>query len=136
MTQKENPTEFISEWWGRIRNGEKLVQTCHQCGHDQLHPRRRCNSCSASDLGFKAVTGDATVYTFTTIYHNAPSEFVSDMPYTLAVVRLSEGPQMLTRLVNCDPAEIRCDMPVQWTLTERAGKLLPCFEPANKAGNA
>ena len=125
----QNETSFVNEWWARVRAGEKLVQRCRACGDLQLHPRRRCNSCGGADLEFVPVSGKAKLYTFTTIYHNAPSEFVSHMPYTLAVVELEEGPRMLSRVVNCDPAAVSCDMLLTWTLAKVGERSMPCFEP-------
>jgi len=130
MNTPANETSFIDEWWSRIRAGERLIQRCESCGNGQLHPRRRCNQCGAPKLHFESVGGEGTLYTFTTIYHNAPSDFIEEVPYTLAIVRLKEGPQMLSRLVNHHIEDLTCDMPVKWKLEELGGKLLPCFEPA------
>ena len=123
-------TSFVDEWWTRVRAGEKLVQRCESCGGTQLHPRRRCNSCGGAKLAFVPVSGRGTLYTFTTICHNAPSDFIGQVPYTLAVVRLEEGPQMLSRMVSYDIDGLKCDMPLRWKLAEIGGKLMPCFEPA------
>ena len=125
-----NETTFIDEWWTRIRAGEKLVQRCETCDYRQLHPRRRCNQCGGAKLTLQPVSGNAMLYTFTTIHHNAPSDFIDQVPYTLAVVRLQEGPQMLSRLVNCALDRVACDMPLRWRLETLGGQLLPCFEPA------
>jgi hypothetical protein len=51
----------------------------------------------------------------------------------VAVIRLEEGVQMLSNVIDCDPADLRCDMPVVVTfdaLNERF--TLPKFRPANK----
>ncbi|MGE0797674.1 MAG: Zn-ribbon domain-containing OB-fold protein [Lautropia sp.] len=121
---------FVDEWWARIRAGEKLVQRCRRCGELQLHPRRRCNTCSGAELTFEAVSGDASLYTFTTIFHNPPSRFIGQTPYTLGIVRLREGPRMLARLVGADPATFGCDMRLRWTLAKIGDEVMPCFEPA------
>jgi len=125
-----SPTAFVDAWWSRVRAGDKVVQHCESCNALQLYPRRRCVKCGSAQLGLRDVSGNAKVYTFTVVLHNAPSDFQAQLPYVLGVVELEEGPRMLTRLVNCDADSVKCDMPVRWTLGEIGGKQLPCFAPA------
>jgi len=52
-------------------------------------------------------------------------------PYVVALVRLVEGPLLMTNVVGCDPAEVRCELPVvlTWEAVED-GRNLPLFRPA------
>jgi uncharacterized OB-fold protein len=74
--------------------------------------------------------GIGKVYTFA-VYHSAyPPGFAADVPYTVAVVALDEGPHLLTNIVDCRPDEVRCEMPVgvHWEdIDERI--TLPKFKP-------
>ena len=81
-------------------------------------------------MGVAPVLGAGTLYTFCTVYRNAPGGLNDQLPYTLAIVVLDEGPRMLTRLVNCAPEGLQCDMRVRWTLARIGDRDLPCFEPA------
>ena len=49
-------------------------------------------------------------------------------PYVVALVRLSEGPVVLTNVVGCDPADVRCDLPVTltWEPVERRAATCRC----------
>ncbi|QTH20293.1 OB-fold domain-containing protein [Rhizorhabdus wittichii] len=127
--QADKGASFVDIWWDRVRAGEKVVQKCGQCGTLQLHPRRRCNNCASADLSFEPVSGEATLYSFTEILRNAPSDFMAQLPYALAIVRLAEGPQMLTRIVGVDADSLQCDMPMRWTLAEIGERMVPCFAP-------
>jgi uncharacterized OB-fold protein len=53
------------------------------------------------------------------------------VPYVVALVRLAEGPLLLTNIVACDPGALACDMPVVlcWEPVED-GRNLPLFRPA------
>ena len=133
VTDKAN---FVDLWWDRVRAGERLVQKCHDCGVLQLHPRRRCNSCASASLSLQQVSGNATLYTFSEILRNAPSDFQDQLPYILAVVSLTEGPRMLTRVIKAEASELRCDMRLRWVLADVGGKALPCFEPAESAASS
>jgi hypothetical protein len=57
--------------------------------------------------------GLGKVYTYA-VYHTAfQPEFAADLPYTVAVVELDEGPHLLTNIVDCRPNEVKCDMVVK-----------------------
>ena len=52
-------------------------------------------------------------------------------PYAVAVVKLDEGPVMMTNLLNCDPEAVSVGMPVRACFEERAdGFKIPQFELA------
>jgi uncharacterized OB-fold protein len=62
---------------------------------------------------------------------NAPSAFVADMPFVVAVIRLEEGVQMLSNVIGCDPHSVECDMPVEVTFEKLNDEFtLPKFKPA------
>jgi uncharacterized OB-fold protein len=80
----------------------------------QIHyPRIACPYCGADDLGWREASGRGTIYSYTVVESNAPSAFIGDMPYVVAVIRLAEGVQMLSNVVECEPGELRCDQPVE-----------------------
>lgn len=120
---------FADAWWQRVRAGECVVQKCEACAALQMYPRRRCIQCGSDQLGVAPVSGRGTLYTFTTVLRNAPSEFQAQLPYTLGVVLLDEGPRLLTRIIDCPQDQLVCDMPMRWKLAKIGGRMLPCFEP-------
>jgi uncharacterized OB-fold protein len=76
-------------------------------------------------------SGRGTIYSYTVVETNAPSAFMKDVPYVIAIVRLEEGVQMLTNIVGCDPYQVRCDMPVQVTFEKLDDEFsLPKFRPS------
>jgi uncharacterized OB-fold protein len=113
--------------------GTLAMQRCDSCGAVQLYPRRRCVTCGSDRLEYVPVSGRGTVYTFSTIYRNPPSDFIDDVPYTLAIVKLEEGARLLTRLVECVPDEVRCDMAVRSVYPLREGSPLPYFRPIEES---
>jgi uncharacterized protein len=62
------------------------------------------------------------------VVHQAPSPAFA-VPYVLAVVRLEEGPQMMCNLLDIDPAQVRCDLPVEVVFEKRGDLALPQFRP-------
>ena len=110
-------SDYAREWWAGIGHGRLTVQNCRTCHTSQLYPRRRCVTCSSDDLAFVAVSGEGSVYTYSTVYRNPPSDFVDQLPYTLGIVILDEGPRLLTRIVGCTPEEVGCDMRVRLVIS-------------------
>lgn len=48
------------------------------------------------------------------MYHTAfHPAFKNRLPYVVAVVRLEEGPMLLSNIVGCPPEAVACDLPVQ-----------------------
>ncbi len=52
------------------------------------------------------------VYTFSTVY-NAPEGFEPYTPYTVALVKLEEGPVVTAQLTDVAPKDVQIGMPVE-----------------------
>jgi len=133
-TPPPKPLPVVQPWarpyWEAARAGRLALQHCRRCDLHIHYPRIACPHCGADDLGWKDASGRGTIYSFTIVQANAPSAFVAGMPYVVAVVRLAEGVQMLTNIVECDPAALVCDQPVE-VVFERLNDefTLPQFRP-------
>jgi uncharacterized OB-fold protein len=58
---------------------------------------------------------------------------MGEAPYAIAVVKLDEGPTMMTNIVGCPqtPEALTLDMPLQVTFAKQSDAIsLPFFEPA------
>lgn len=123
-------TDKVTEpWWKGTEAKSLLIQACNQCDHQQFYPRSTCTSCGSTDLAYKEATGTGRIYSFTVV-HRAPHEAFTP-PYVVALVRLDEGPVMMTNITGCDPDDIRCDMAVTVTWEDLPdGRRLPMFVPA------
>ena len=132
------PVPVVQPWaqpfWDAARQHKLVLQTCNVCNRPIHYPRIACPHCGADDLGWREASGRGTIYSYTVVESNAPSAFIVDMPYVVAVVRLAEGVQMLSNIVECNPAELRCDQPVEVTF-ERLNDdfTLPKFRPLSAA---
>jgi uncharacterized OB-fold protein len=69
------------------------------------------------------------VHSFTVV-HRAPSPDF-EVPYVVALVRLEEGPSLLTNIVGCAPEDVRCEQPVTAAWRDGAdGRRVVVFTPA------
>jgi len=117
-------------FWEGCRQHELKFQQCAKCSQVRWPPSDLCPQCHSTDTDWLSSKGFGTVYTFA-VYHAAfHPGFKADVPYTVAVVALDEGPRLLTNIVGCPPDQVRCDMPVEVTWQEvDEGITLPKFRP-------
>ncbi len=60
----------------------------------------------------KPVTGLGEIYSYTTIY-DAPAGFEQYSPYTVALIKLDEGPLVTAQLTDVDGDDVQIGMPVE-----------------------
>jgi uncharacterized OB-fold protein len=122
-------------YWDGAREGRLLLQRCLSCAKLIHYPRAWCPRCWKTDLEWVESRGRGRVVTFTVV-HQAPFEsYAADVPYVLAVVRLDEGPQMMTNVVGLSPAAVKIDLAVEVVFEERAGGFrVPLFRPIADEG--
>ena len=106
------PTPETTHFWEGARLGELRLQACRDCGHTYFPPRPFCPSCASKKVEVVRASGRGTLQSYVISHLPAPG---FEPPYTIAVVKLEEGPKMLTNIVGtpCDPALLRLDDPVR-----------------------
>lgn len=129
------PVPVVQPWarpfWDAARAGKLVLQHCEDCAMPIHYPRIACPHCGSDRLGWRAASGRGTVYSYTVVVSNAPSAFLADMPYVVAVIELDEGVRMLSNIVDCDVDALRCDMPVEVVFEELTEEFtLPKFRPS------
>lgn len=129
------PVPVVAPWarpfWDAARENKLVLQHCETCGKAIFYPRISCPHCFSDKLGWRPASGRGTIYSYTVVEANAPSAFVGDIPYVVAVIRLVEGVQMLSNIVGCELSQLRCDLPVQVCFERLNDEFtLPKFRPA------
>ena len=140
MSEIDHPLPYASwesrGYWEGAGRGEIVLQRCQACDVVQHKPRGLCVSCLAGDLEHFVASGRGTVYTFTVTNQNQAKGFADACPYVMAYVKLDEGPQLLTNIVDCDPSDVSIGMPVIATFASQERDdseafAVPCFTPAS-----
>ena len=121
-----DPDHCTLAWWDATREGRFLVQRCTTCDHRQHYPRNICTGCGGTGLTYDESSGRATIYSYTTVRRAPHPAFTP--PYVVALVRLEEGPLVLTNIVGVAPEALRCDAPVRLVWEDLPdGRKLPMF---------
>jgi len=98
----------------RVRNQRLglVGEVCPYCGAKLFPPRDICPECSGPAKEPFAFSGRGEVYSFSTLYQ-PPAGFEKYAPYTVALVRLEEGPLVTAQLTDVDKDQVRIGMPVE-----------------------
>ena len=102
-----------AKFWREQASRYNLEGThCLNCGSFFFPPRIVCPECrrkgNIEPYKFK---GTGEVVTYTTVYQ-APRSLNRQVPYTLAIIKLEEGPRLLSEVI-CEPEEIITGMRVR-----------------------
>ena len=105
----------IARYW-RLRNQRySLVgEVCNKCGAKLFPPRDVCPECAKPAYEPYTFSGRGEVYSYSTVYQ-APEGFEEYVPYTVALVRLEEGPLVTAQLTDVDSDAVKIGMPVEMT---------------------
>ena len=130
-------TDANRAFWQGGEHGELRFWRCGGCGYYIHPPQPLCPQCHGKDLGVEAVSGRATLNTFS--INHQPWMPGPELPYVVAIIEIDEQPslRLTTNLVNCPHDDIRIGMAVHVTFehhTDPDGDVwLPLFEPVPEA---
>ncbi len=122
-------TEFF---WTSGAEGELRLQRCEEC-HLILHPPSViCPRCLSKKLSPSAMSGRATVLTYTVNHQQWIPGF--DPPYVFAIVEIVEqqGVRLFTNVVDCAIEDVHIGMPVQVRFEHHDDVWLPVFAPVSR----
>lgn len=119
-------------WFDAAADGHLVYQRCADCGVVPSYPRSICPSCWSSDLRQETSSGRGVVHSFTVQYRAGAPGFEAEVPYTVVLVDLDEGPRVLADLVDIDVAAVRIGLDVEAFVD--GSRSLPHFRPVHVAG--
>lgn len=93
--------------------GRLAVRECTACALLFHYPRPRCPRCHSAKLRWTDLSGEATVVSAAVVSRPPWDDLPRSAPYAVVVVRLAEGPQMLSTVEGCDPAAVLSGMAVR-----------------------
>jgi uncharacterized OB-fold protein len=121
--QAPQPNPETEAFWNAAAQGKLMIGKCAACGKTHYYPRAICPFCFSDRTELQPASGSATIYTYS-VMRRAP------IPYTIAYVKLAEGPTMMTNIVDCDLDKIRIDQPVRLVFKpSEGGPPVPMFTP-------
>ena len=104
--------ETSRHWRLKDQRYALVGEECESCGTKLFPPRDVCLECEAPAKELYTFTGVGEVFSYTTIY-DAPAGFEQYAPYTVALVKLDEGPLLTAQLTDIDPDNVEIGLPVE-----------------------
>ena len=86
-----------SNWRTRQQRYSLRAEVFNECGNTIFPPRDVCPYCAEQKQTWTNLSGRGEVYSYTTMY-SAPTAFEEYTPYTVALVKLAEGPLITAQL--------------------------------------
>jgi len=103
----------IPRHWRLKKQRYALVgEICPHCEAKIFPPRDVCPHCSGEAKTPYQFSGQGEVYSYT-IMNDAPAGFEENVPYTVAVVKLAEGPMVTAQLTDLGEEPVKIGMPVE-----------------------
>ena len=104
--------EIPRHWRIKKQRYALVGEVCPHCDAKLFPPRDICTECGQDAKTEYAFSGRGEVFSFTTIY-DAPAGYETTAPYTVALVKLQEGPVVTAQLTDLGDDEVKIGMPVE-----------------------
>lgn len=104
--------EIPRHWRLRKQRYSLVGEVCPHCEAKIFPPRDVCPECGQEAKTAFTFSGKGEVYSFTHIA-DAPAGFEDQVPYTVALVKLEEGPIVTAQLTDLGDHPVEIGMPVE-----------------------
>jgi len=104
--------EIPRHWRLKKQRYGLMGEVCPHCDAKIFPPRDICPECGQEAKNLFQFSGRGEVFSYTTIY-DAPAGFNENSPYTVALVKLQEGPVVTAQITDLDEENVEIGMPVE-----------------------
>ncbi len=104
--------EIPRHWRLKKQRYALIGEVCPHCNAKLFPPRDICTECGLDAKVQYSFSGRGEVFSYTTIY-DAPAGYESQAPYTVALVKLEEGPVITAQLTDLGDEKVEIGMPVE-----------------------
>jgi len=87
-------------FWEYAGRGKLAIQACKQCGDRHFPPTPVCPKCLSQDQEWQVVSGRGELASWAVFHRAYWDSFVNDLPYSVCIVRLAEGPLVAGNLIE------------------------------------
>jgi len=89
-----------------------MGEICPHCEAKLFPPRDICPECGGEAKTLYQFSGKGEVYSYTTVYE-PPAGYEENAPYTVALVKLDEGPIVTAQLTDLGEEQVQIGTPVE-----------------------
>jgi uncharacterized OB-fold protein len=92
-----------------LKEDKLLGLECQLCGAVMVPPRMVCRKCASLDLEIITLSGKGKIKTFTTAFVAAEGR-ENELPYTIVLAEMDEGPWLMGNLEGIAPEKVSMDI--------------------------
>lgn len=134
MSLATRPVPVLDAWnrpfWDACRDRRLVLQRCTMTGRCFFPPAPVSPFTGRADWSWSACSGAGELWSFVVFHQRYFSGLEDELPYTVAMVRLDEGPMLVTNLDGIATVDARIGMRLQVRFPGGPGAfLLPQFGP-------
>ena len=104
--------EIPRHWRLRKQRYGLVGEVCPHCEAKLFPPRDVCPECGQEAKTLYSFSGRGEVYSYTTVYE-PPAGYEESAPYTVALVKLEEGPLVTAQLTDLEEGRLEIGTPVE-----------------------
>jgi len=104
--------DIARHWRLRKQRYQMVGEVCPHCDAKIFPPRDICPDCGQEAKNLYNFSGRGEVYSYTTVY-DAPEGYEENAPYTVAMVKLEEGPLVTAQLTDLGDQPVEIGAPVE-----------------------
>lgn len=104
--------EIPRHWRIKKQRYALVGEVCPHCEAKIFPPRDVCPECGGEAKTQFAFSGRGEIFSFTTLA-DGPSGYEATAPYTVALVKLAEGPVVTAQLTDLGSQAVEIGMPVE-----------------------
>lgn len=104
--------EIPRHWRLKQQRYSLVGEVCHHCDAKLFPPRDVCPDCGHEARTQFAFSGRGKVYSYTTVY-DPPAGYEENAPYTVALIKLDEGPLVTAQMTDLGSQSVEIGMPVE-----------------------
>ncbi|WP_211210855.1 Zn-ribbon domain-containing OB-fold protein [Sporichthya polymorpha] len=97
---------LTAPFWAAARDGRLVVQRCRECQVLRWPPLDGCPECLHPEAEWTEIRPHGEVWSFVVYLRAFSKELAADVPYTVAMVKLDDGPYMVGRLETEEPLTV------------------------------
>jgi uncharacterized OB-fold protein len=105
----------IAPLWRAAARHEFRLPRCTACGAFDWYPKGECRQCRGRDFDWALLSGRGTLFSWAVVHRALHKPLAPIAPYVSAIVVIDEdrATRFVTRLIDCDPADLHAGMPVE-----------------------
>ncbi len=103
-------TELTLPFWQAARKQELRMQKCSDCGHIRFPVGPVCTSCLHDQSEWVRLSGRGHVLSHLVFHRGYSPAWADQVPYSVVMVQLDEGPRMFSDIVDPERSYIDADL--------------------------